>query len=65
MKISTIRYTIVLLLLISVLSFTVNAEKRALIVAIGKYPTQSGWASISSDNDVSLIKSSLQKQGFK
>ena len=43
---------------------TLNAEKRALIVAIGKYPVQSGWPTISSDNDVPLIKSSLQNQGF-
>lgn len=64
MRKATIRFTTAFLLLISLLSFTVNAEKRALIVAIGKYPTQSGWNTISSDNDVPLIKSALLKQGF-
>lgn len=40
------------------------AEKRALIVAIGKYPVASGWTFIRSVIDVSLFKLSLQKQGF-
>lgn len=54
-----------LLLFVLVSSFfTINAEKYALIVAIGKYPVQSGWGTISSDNDVPLIKSALLKQGF-
>ena len=45
-------------------NLSIRAEKRALIVAIGKYPVESGWPTISSDNDVTLIKSSLKKQGF-
>ncbi len=42
----------------------VNAEKRALIVAIAEYPVNSGWRKINSDNDVPIIKSGLLKQGF-
>jgi len=41
------------------------AEKRALIVAIGKYPVASGWHTINSENDVPIIKNALIKQGFK
>jgi hypothetical protein len=41
------------------------AQKHALIVAIGAYDQRStGWAEISSENDIPLIKSALLKQGF-
>ncbi|GAB2766918.1 caspase family protein [Salinimicrobium soli] len=40
------------------------AEKYAVIIAVGDYPAKTGWAPISSVNDVPLIKSSLQSQGF-
>lgn len=40
-------------------------EKHALIIAIGEYPSKTGWSSISSVNDVPLIKDALLAQGFK
>ena len=40
------------------------AEKRALIVAVGKYPETSGWAKINSENDVPIIRTALINQGF-
>ena len=43
---------------------TVEAKKRALIIAVGDYPSKSGWGVISSVNDVSLIKQSLLAQKF-
>lgn len=64
MKKSTLSFTLALFYVFLTTTLTLNAEKRALIIAIGKYPAQSGWATISSDNDVLLIKSSLQRQGF-
>ncbi|MBL7852795.1 MAG: caspase family protein [Cyclobacteriaceae bacterium] len=40
-------------------------QKHALIIAIGAYDQRStGWQEISSQNDIPLIKSALQKQGF-
>jgi hypothetical protein len=39
-------------------------SKIALIVAIGEYEKSTGWSSISSQNDVPLIKAALVKQGF-
>ncbi|MCW5908339.1 MAG: caspase family protein [Chitinophagales bacterium] len=53
-------------LLICLLSFS-YAEKYALIVAIGDYPEpdKNGWGKISSANDVPLVKTALQNQGFK
>lgn len=41
------------------------AEKYALIIAIGDYPAKGGWSTISSVNDVPLIKGALLLQGFK
>lgn len=41
------------------------AEKYALIIAIGDYPAKGGWSTISSKNDVPLIKGALLGQGFK
>ena len=41
-------------------------NKLALIIAIGAYNTmETGWAQISSQNDVDIIKGSLEKIGFK
>ncbi len=64
MKKTATNLKLLLLFVLVTYCSTINAEKYALIVAIGKYPTQSGWATISSDNDVPIIKSALLKQGF-
>ncbi|HKK88636.1 MAG TPA: caspase family protein [Saprospiraceae bacterium] len=40
------------------------AEKKALIIAIGDYPSSSGWMRLSSENDVKHIQSALLMQGF-
>lgn len=42
----------------------IYAEKYALIIAIGDYPSSTGWSKISSLNDIPLIKESLTFQGF-
>jgi hypothetical protein len=46
------------------LAFNVSAEKYGLIIAIGDYPSKTGWSTISSENDVSLIKQALLNHGF-
>lgn len=38
---------------------------RALLVAIDKYPSGSGWAEIHATNDISLIKPVLEKRNFR
>lgn len=38
--------------------------KKALIIGVGNYPVEGGWASLSSKNDVQLIKSTLVERGF-
>ena len=51
--------------LTSLLSFSQEPNKIALIIAISKYPSNSGWGELSSNNDVKLIKDALLRQGFK
>lgn len=54
----------IILLLVILVSFQIQAKKRALIIAVGDYPANSGWGTISSVNDVPLIKNSLLVNGF-
>ncbi|MBK7358360.1 MAG: caspase family protein [Saprospiraceae bacterium] len=48
----------------SVNSQAQKATKKALLIGIGKYPEQGGWATINSSNDLGLLRESLQAQGF-
>lgn len=56
-------------LLVSALCLTTllsySQTKRGLIIAIGDYPENTEWRDISSANDVPLIRSAMQKQGFQ
>ncbi len=53
-----------LLLLVSLFSLPVLAEKHALIIALGSYNKETDWSSISSANDVEIIKQALIIKGF-
>ncbi len=55
---------IVFLLFLTLTIQFAEAKKRALIIAIGDYPVNTGWGSISSLNDVDLVKQSLLNQQF-
>lgn len=39
-------------------------EKRALLIGVGDYPAEYGWNKIHGQNDVSIIRETLIKQGF-
>ncbi|TGV04839.1 caspase family protein [Flavivirga rizhaonensis] len=56
---------VILLTLMLLFSLNAIAEKYSLIIAVGDYPTKTGWSSISSVNDIPLIKNVLLNQGFK
>ncbi|WP_179345589.1 caspase family protein [Winogradskyella ursingii] len=56
---------IILLTLALTFSLTAAAEKYGLIIAVGDYPARTGWSSISSANDVSIIQDALLNQNFK
>ena len=56
---------LVIIFLLFVVAIAAKAQtKLALIVAIGQYENNSGWSSISSQNDVPIMKAALIKQGF-
>lgn len=57
------RIILCLLLLLSV-NVTFSQTKRALIIAIGNYPANSGWDFINSANDIPMIQGALLKQDF-
>jgi hypothetical protein len=40
-------------------------NKHALIIAISDYPNETGWADLSCEKDVELVKPAYEKQGFK
>ncbi len=55
----------VLLLLSFILSINTKAQtKHALIFAIGDYPREGGWPTISSLRDVGFIETALKNQDF-
>ncbi|MFT5722977.1 MAG: hypothetical protein ACI9JN_000082 [Bacteroidia bacterium] len=61
--------SVITCLLLFLHAFSLQAQtKKGLIIAIGDYP-ESGqtpdWRDISSVNDIPLIPSALQKQGFQ
>lgn len=43
---------------------TLNATKRALVIGIGAYPTESGWRQINGDKDIPLVEEVLVANGF-
>jgi len=58
------KYLLALLFLIFGLNSVEAQTKRALIVGIGAYPSESGWCKIHGDNDVPLISTALIHKGF-
>lgn len=55
------------ILLVFILLFTNNAwgqSRYALLIGIGDYPEDSGWNKIHGNNDISIIKPTLIRQGF-
>lgn len=55
-----------LILVAFLLSIVSNAqEKRALLIGIGNYPEESGWNKIHGQNDVNIIRQTLNSQDFQ
>ena len=61
MRYSKIIHIIIVCLLIPTISF---ATKRALIIGIADYPINSGWISLSSVNDIILLKKTFADIGI-
>ena len=61
---STKTLIIIALWFIIPLSIFADKDKRALIIAIGKYENGNGWHDLSSQNDLLIMRETLLKQGF-
>jgi hypothetical protein len=58
--------SIMLIVVSSVIAQKVQPVKHVLIIAIGKYPTDStGWPKINAKNDAELMKTTFQNQKFE
>lgn len=57
---------LILALAMSAASTTISAQPQqyALLVAIGKYPPESGWQQINSPNDIAVMREVLLSRGF-
>jgi hypothetical protein len=55
---------ILLLACLSISLYASSQRRIALIVAIGEYPSNSGWGNLSSINDIKYVKAGLMKHGF-
>ena len=56
----------IILTFLTCLSFCqISAEKHGMIIAVGAYPSEGRWPSISSQNDVHHIQNALMAIGFK
>ena len=56
------------ILLVFILLFANNAwgqSRYALLIGIGEYPEDSGWNKIHGNDDISIIKPTLVRQGFR
>ncbi len=58
------RFCATVLILFVALLTVESQTKRALLVGIGEYPSETGWSAIHGDNDVPLISDVLIKRGF-
>ena len=55
----------ILFIFLSLITYDVLGQSRyALLIGIGDYPSESGWSAIHGDNDISIIKTALIRQGF-
>ncbi|MBK6352786.1 MAG: caspase family protein [Saprospiraceae bacterium] len=59
-------YSLTLVLTFAITSVSGQGQtKKAMLIGVGSYPESGGWASINSANDIKLIKTALESQGFK
>lgn len=58
------KHHLLLLVLFFLYNPSLGSEKRALIVGVGAYPSNSGWQNLSAVNDAVLMRKVLLIQGF-
>jgi len=56
--------TIIFYLLLCCNGIHLSANNIGLIIAVGDYPSSTGWQKINAANDIQLVSSALSQQGF-
>lgn len=56
--------SVIIALSIFLSAFGMQAENRALLVGIGRYPVRTGWPEIHGDADVDLLAPALKSRGY-
>lgn len=64
LEVSLMRLIHTLLISLSLCIVSNAQEKRALLIGVGDYPVEYRWNKIHGQNDVSIIRETLIKQGF-
>lgn len=58
-------WKVILLIILPLIAENAWGQSRyALLIGIGNYPKTSGWNTIHGDNDISIIRDNLIRQGF-
>ena len=58
-------WKVIVVLFLSFIAYNAWGQSRhALLIGIGNYPEDSGWNIIHGNNDVTIIKAALYRQGF-
>lgn len=61
---SKVQKSILLVFILLLVNNAWGQSRYALLIGIGNYPEDSGWNKIHGDNDISIIKPTLIRQGF-
>ena len=61
---SKVQKSILLVFILLLANNACGQSRYALLIGIGDYPEDSGWNKIHGDNDISIIKPTLIRQGF-
>ena len=60
------RFLYLSIAVISLLAWEAKGQNRyAVLIGIGNYPEESGWSKIHGNNDITIIKANLLRQGFE
>ncbi len=54
-----------ILVVVLMVTTTLSATRRALVIGIGAYPAESGWRQINGDKDIPVVEDMLLSNGFQ
>jgi len=64
LKLMTIRHLLIVIIVLFSSLLLQAQTKRALVIGIGQYPTETGWDVINGDKDVAYVKEYLEATNY-